>query len=340
MKELDWLCHFQKMIAISGQLEERCVYRAPWSMTGGRSSALEIPYHIVLNGRATIEDIDTGEKATLTEGDVVLLLHGTTHALHDGSGYRPHRSCQYQSLSGWMLSENDGHGERLEMLCGRLFIDAPHDRLLRVYFPRTLIVKSSCTLTESLTNTGAGRLASLIALMHGESSADKSGGHAVFKALSAALFTLVIRTASESGIVLTGLLAVTGSRRFEPAISAMFSNPARDWNLPDLSKLCNMSRTTFMRRFQGKLGCSAFELLTDIRLGLAANALSKTSIATESIAASVGYRSVSAFRRVFCKKLGMTPRQWRRMSKDSGALNTPRDPQDLDLSAWKDLRMV
>ncbi|MCY1450707.1 RCS-specific HTH-type transcriptional activator RclR [compost metagenome] len=77
-----------------------------------------------------------------------------------------------------------------------------------------------------------------------------------------------------------------------------------------------MSRATFMRHFQDTLGRSAVDLLTDIRMSLAANELKKPAMTTEAVAESVGYQSVSAFRRVFTDRMGMTPGQWRRLARD------------------------
>ncbi len=77
-----------------------------------------------------------------------------------------------------------------------------------------------------------------------------------------------------------------------------------------------MSRATFMRHFQDKLGRSATEMLTDIRMSLAANELKKPAMSTEAGADSVGYRSVAALRRVFADKMGMTPGQWRRQARE------------------------
>ena len=93
----------------------------------------------------------------------------------------------------------------------------------------------------------------------------------------------------------------------------MFADPARPWTLPDLADLCGMSRATFMRQFQDKLGRSALDLLTDLRMSLAANELKRPGSITETVAESVGYQSVAAFRRVFTEKMGMTPGQWRRL---------------------------
>src|SRR5690606_11099118 len=109
-------------------------------------------------------------------------------------------------------------------------------------------------------------------------------------------------------------LALAGHTRLAPAISAMFADPARYSTLPELAGLCSMSRATFMRHFQDKRGRSAIDVLTDLRMSLAANALKKPGKATEAVAESVGYQSVAAFRRVFTDKMGITPGQWRRQA--------------------------
>jgi AraC family transcriptional activator of mtrCDE len=315
--QVDWLSHLLQMITLTGQLEVRCVYGAPWRVTWPRSAAHEIPYHVVLKGRAIIEDAEAGTTTELASGDIVLLPHGSAHVLHDGSGRTPGRTHEHQGAAGWTLSENDGRGESLDMLCGRFFIGPPHDRLIRDYLPRTLTVRATDNHGEEGVHATSHRLASLVELMRSEADGDKPGGQTIFNALSLALFTLALRAASEAEQVPTGLLSLASHPRLTPAISAMFADPARPWNLPDLADLCSMSRATFMRHFQTKLGRSAIDLLTDIRMSLAANALKKPAMTTEAVADAVGYRSVAAFRHAFTDKMGMTPGQWRRLARDS-----------------------
>jgi AraC family transcriptional activator of mtrCDE len=152
--------------------------------------------------------------------------------------------------------------------------------------------------------------------MRMESAGGRLGGYAMLNVLSAALFTLVLRAASESEQAPAGLLALAGHSRLSPAISALFADPARAWSLSELADRCSMSRATFMRHFQDKLGRSAMDLLTDIRMNLAANELKKPGRTTEAVAEAVGYQSVAAFRRMFADKMGMTPGQWRRLSAE------------------------
>jgi AraC family transcriptional activator of mtrCDE len=315
MPEVDWLSHLLQTITVTGQLEIRCAYGAPWRVAWPRSAAHEIPYHVVLKGRAIIEDPQTQTAQELVGGDIVLLPHGSAHVLHDGGGRAPGPTYTRQRSAGWMLSANDGQGERLDMLCGRFFISPPHDRLMRDYLPTNLVVRAMDGKGEDGVASASNHLAGLLGLMRTESASDKPGGHAILNALSSALFTLVMRAASESEQAPEGLSALAGHPRLAPAISAMFADPARQWTLPDLADLCSMSRATFMRRFQHTLGRSAAELLTDIRMSLAANELKKPQVSTEAVAELVGYQSVAAFRRVFAEKMGMTPGQWRRLPR-------------------------
>jgi AraC family transcriptional regulator, activator of mtrCDE len=317
MSRLDWLSHLLEMITITGQLEFRCTYGVPWRVAWPESGACEIPYHIVLKGRAFIEDPKTATTTELLDGDVVLLPHGSEHLLHDGSGHIPGPTHDRRGTAGWTFSENDGMGERLDMLCGRFFIGPPHDRLIRNYLPTNLVVRAMDGFGKEDTLSASNRLADLVGVMRVESASDKLGGFAILSALSAALFTFVLRAASESEQAPAGLLALAGNPRLAPAISAMLADPARAWNLPELADLCSMSRATFMRHFQEKLGLSAVELLTDIRMSVAANELKKVGVTTEAVAESVGYRSVSAFGRAFTEWTGMRPGRWRRLAREN-----------------------
>jgi AraC family transcriptional activator of mtrCDE len=316
MSQVDWLSHLLQMITVSGQLDVRCAYGAPWRVDWARSAPHEIPYHVMLKGKAVIEDPQTNVSRELVAGDIVLLPHGSAHVLHDGGGQKPGHTYNRQGSAGWILSENDGQGEHLDMLCGRFFIDPPHDRLIRDYLPTTLMVRAKDGRADDGVPSASNHLANLVSMMRRESADDKPGGHAILNALTSALFTLALRAASESEQAPAGLLALAGHPRLAPAISAMFADPARAWNLPDLASLCSMSRATFMRHFQDKLGRSAIELLTDIRMSLAANELKKPAMTTEVVADTVGYRSVASFRRVFTEKMGMTPGQWRRLARE------------------------
>jgi AraC family transcriptional regulator, activator of mtrCDE len=251
MSQIDWLSHLLQTITIAGQLEFRCAYGAPWRVAYPQAAKREIPYHVIVKGRAIIEDPETKTARELASGDIVLFPHGSAHVLHDGSGQAPGPIHNHHGSAGWILSENDGKGEHLDMLCGRFFIGPPHDRLIRDYLPPTLTVRAMDDHGQESIGSASNHLANLVGLMRMESAGDKPGGYAMLNALSAALFTLALRAAGESGQASAGLLALADNPRLAPAISAMFADPARPWNLPELADLCSMSRATFMRTSWG-----------------------------------------------------------------------------------------
>jgi len=315
---LDWLSRLLGMMTVRGQLELRCAYGAPWKVIYEDSEAGEMPYHIVLGGTAILETPGTGQPQHLGAGDIVMLTHGSAHILHDGSGARPKPAREREALN-LIISENRGSGQRLDMLCGRIMLAPPHDRFIRSYLPPRLVIRTSAVEGASSGETLA-QLQGLMALMRAESAADGLGGYAMLNALSAALFALALRMASETDEAPTGLLALAGHPRLAPALAAIFNEPSYPWTLAELSGLCSMSRATLLRHFEEKVGRSPSDLLVDVRMALAANALKKPGVSTEAVADSVGYKSVAAFRRAFTQHLGMTPADWRRseMGKQNG----------------------
>ena len=129
--------------------------------------------------------------------------------------------------------------------------------VLRSYLPPRLIVHAASDSGQGSTTT---QLEGLVSLMRSETADDHLGGRALLNALSTAMFALVLRLASEAHDAPRGLLAVAGHPRLAPAMVALFQNPSRAWSLPELARLCNMSRATFVRQFQDKLGRSAADL--------------------------------------------------------------------------------
>ena len=322
--QTDWLTRFMELVTVTGKLQVRCALGAPWAKKYTQAGPQEIPYHIILTGRAILENSDDGATYQLRAGDIVLLPHGSAHVLHDGGGAAPVPSRQHTSGS-LIVSENSGTGEALDMLCGRFFVAPPHDRLVRSYLPSELVVRTEDVGVAAPSLPKAERLNRLVALMRAESMDNEVGSGAILNALSSALFALTLRVAGEAGQARTGVLALAAHPRLEPAASAMFNDPARAWTLPELAGLCSMSRATFMRHFQACLGRSAMDLLTDIRMSAAANALRKSTSSTEAVADLVGYQSVSAFRRVFSERMGMTPGDWRQLTLKGGALHLSND---------------
>jgi AraC family transcriptional regulator, activator of mtrCDE len=306
----DWLSRLLEIMPVTGRVEIRCAYESAWRVTYEKSPIGEIPYHVVLSGRAVLENPASGTQRQLRAGDIVLLTHGSGHVLHDGSGTRP-KPPRERPEGGYVVSETSGTGERLDMLCGRFVVAPTHGRLLRAYLPECLVVGTSDS--ESSPPAGShSQLQLLVQLLRTEVFGRRVGAQAMLNSLSATLFALAVRIASEIAGPSTGLLAMAAHPRLVGAMAVMLQDPARPWTLPELAARSNMSRATFIRQVQASLGRSAFDLLTDVRMAIAANSLSSPSASTESVAFEVGYKSVSAFRQAFARRLGVTPGAYRR----------------------------
>lgn len=317
MEQIDWLSSLLDIVPVSGRAEHRCFFAAPWRLENATSEAGEIPYHVILAGSAVLEGTDGQPSRTLNSGDILLLTRGPAHVLHDGGGGAP--SPIRQRLGATItIDENDGQGERLDMLCGRFIFSADHARLIHNYLPPRLVVSTAEHSAKAAGPGARAKLANLVGLMRSESAEENLGGQAMLGALSSVLFTLALRLASEDQDIPSGLLTLAGHPRLAAALSAMFAAPGHAWTLPELAGLCGMSRATFIRQFQQSLGRSANELLTDLRMTAAANTLRATSTSVAAIGEDVGYQSEAAFQRAFKQHVGLTPAQYRRQAASEG----------------------
>lgn len=309
----DWLSRLLQMVPVRGQIDYRCFLGAPWRLDNGPFEPTEIPYHIVLAGSAYLEVPGNSTPVHLIAGDILLMPHGDTHVLRDASKTTPSPARETYGTALTVV-ENDGGGERLDMLCGRFVLSSAHEKLVRAHLPGRLIVNAAEYSAATAKPGTSQHLASLVGLLRMESADEHLGGLAMLNALSTAMFALVLRLASETLDTPEGLLALAGNPRLAPALAAIFNDPAHPWTLPELAALCNMSRATFIRQFQQRLGRSASDLLTDIRMTLASNELRSSDASTGAIADAVGYQSEAAFQRAFKLHVGATPSQFRKQA--------------------------
>jgi AraC family transcriptional regulator, activator of mtrCDE len=316
---MDLLSRLLALLPVNGRVDVRCHFGAPWLLEQPAALPSEIPYHVLLAGEATIED-DSGAPQRLTAGDIVLFPGGNPHRMHDGSGKRPKPTLERRA-GELLVHENRGTGERADILCGRFLLPGMPDRLLRDYLPGRLVVRSlparpaengDRSGVDSNGDAPAGsRLTRLIQLMREEALDGAPASTALINHLSGALFALTLRFASEAPEPPRGLLALAQRSRLQPALAAMFDAPGKPWTLPALAELCHMSRATFVRHFDDALGRSANDVLTEIRMTLAARKLAQSDEPIAAIGEAVGYQSEAAFQRTFKRHTGVSPARWR-----------------------------
>ena len=79
-----------------------------------------------------------------------------------------------------------------------------------------------------------------------------------------------------------------------------------------MTKLSGLPERTFIRRFVKATGLSPLEYVHALRLEEAKQMLETEELSIEAIAEQVGYEDTSFFGRLFRRKVGLTPAQYRR----------------------------
>lgn len=103
------------------------------------------------------------------------------------------------------------------------------------------------------------------------------------------------------------------SRRIRLVDEYIKKNYSRDLTLNEVAKLANMSEGAFSRFFSQHAGRSFTDYLIDIRIGMVTRMLIDTNKTVAEICYECGYNNISNFNRIFKKKKGRTPQEFREM---------------------------
>ena len=82
-------------------------------------------------------------------------------------------------------------------------------------------------------------------------------------------------------------------------MNALHERPAHAWTLEELARVAGTSRSVLAERFQHLVGTSPMQYLTQWRMLLAANLLTRSNAPLARIAEDVGYQTDTAFSRAF-----------------------------------------
>jgi AraC-like DNA-binding protein len=101
------------------------------------------------------------------------------------------------------------------------------------------------------------------------------------------------------------------SRRVEKVIEYMNINFDKQVQLADAAKITNMTEVSFSRFFKSHTGVSFIDNLLEIRLGHASRLLIDTNQPVSEVAYNCGFNNISNFNRLFKKKKGCTPKEFK-----------------------------
>lgn len=108
---------------------------------------------------------------------------------------------------------------------------------------------------------------------------------------------------------------VPKSRRIKKVVQYLQENYNQDIMLSDVATLVNMTDSAFSHFFKRKTQHSFSDYLIDIRIGYACRRLLETSLNISEICFSCGFNNLSNFNRLFKKKKGCTPSEFRKYNQ-------------------------
>lgn len=119
----------------------------------------------------------------------------------------------------------------------------------------------------------------------------------------------------ESGELLPETKDAEGeTETIRPALEYMAQNFREDITVEQLAGLVHLSKSHFMRCFRKAVGIGAIEHLSQLRIRAACEALCDGTEQIADIAFACGYSNLSNFNRQFLKRVGCSPKEYRRRS--------------------------
>jgi AraC-like DNA-binding protein len=282
----------------------RSQFTAPWGFRVDDTAMAK--FHLVLAGEAYLAlDGESGPRH-LVAGDVVVLPHGTGHAVTDAPG------SPAPSLEGILVDQvvgeagtmsYGGGGRATTVVCGGFGTDAlPADLIEQL--PRILVLGSA--------RDGVTRWLEPLAALLAAERPPSPGDGAVLAKVADVFLTESLRQYLASHRLLR--LQITASDDDKPiamALRLMRDNPGWPWTIADLARAVSLSRTAFTLRFRHAVGEPPMTHLTRLRLSGGAGYLTSTSRTIGDIAREVGYDSEASFSKAFKRIYGRSPGAFR-----------------------------
>lgn len=122
----------------------------------------------------------------------------------------------------------------------------------------------------------------------------------------------------EGGEILFEKNGIEGeTEAIRPALEYMAQNFREDITVEQLAALVHLSKSHFMRCFRKAVGIGAIEHLTQLRIQAACEALGDGGEQIADIAFACGYSNLSNFNRQFLKRVGCSPKEYRKRNRPS-----------------------
>jgi AraC-like DNA-binding protein len=263
-------------------------------------------FHFVANGPVLLRTA-VGTVQTLATHDAVLLPGGGLHEL----------------VSGLDVSARDIAAYRANPLCEAVGTITACDR--DASLPTDAIIFSGCmefdlggmhplvALMPEVMHVGTllGRQPEILPMLEAkerEACTERAGYAGILARLADVVSASIVRGWVECGCGdATGWVEALRDPRLGRVITAFHRDPGRDWTLAELATEMGSSRSVIAERFLRVTGTTPVRYLTELRMRLAAQWISRDRVPIDVAAHRLGYGSQAAFSRAFKRVIGHSP---------------------------------
>lgn len=239
---------------------------------------------IILEGSA-LHQVSTGDSYVLGSGDFFFVPKGVTHS--------------YSEVDSLKL---------VNVLVKHQFMASVLEGLLRLSgYDSFIAPEGAFRRPPPLTKEKLTACIELAGRIEAETWEGGEGRDVMLKALLTELFLKFIRfSSSADGISLRSW------PDFGKLAQYMEEHIQRSATIAGMARAGGVSKRTLLRKFKAQTGMSPMECLTQMRLSKACRLLRESSMEIKHIAISCGFPDSNYFSRQYKKRLGLSPRQFRR----------------------------
>lgn len=247
-------------------------------------------------------------KLVLESGDVVFMPQGSTYKLYAGEIKEAVAISSLTSVpictrvrdvdASWPLDDNE---RKATIFSGYMDFELGCFQPLIKTMPEIMSAKEL--------KTSWPEIYPLLVAMERESLSCQTGYASILSKLADIIGCLIVRGWLESGTNTTSCFMKTlRDSKVSEAISYMHNKPDTQWSVESLALKVGLSRSVFAKRFKTTTGTTPILYLTELRIRLAMQYMSKKNISVEAVALQLGYTSAAAFTRAFKRITGSSPK--------------------------------
>jgi AraC-like DNA-binding protein len=295
-----------KPVSVVGKVYCFSELTAPWAVSFTKKEyAL---FHLIQKGKCFLMHSKKEQPLLLNQGDLVIFPRSIPHVLADTPEILSVAFLKLlRGLPGPIpVVRYGGGGKQTIIICGTFEIETGSENALMQVLPELMHIPASSFPDKWLKST--------IDLLAHEAKNFGNGSRLIVSGLINLMLVQAVRVwiQNQPNKNNNGLLAALQDRRIAAVISAIHSQPQRDWDVGSLAKIAGMSRSSFSAYFTSHIGEPPLSYVTNLRMQIAAQFLRKNiNMSLSRVSEEVGYLSLHAFSKAFKRYYGVSPSEYR-----------------------------